>query len=89
MSIDELLHEYYEKVIEGDEIKWSTPPKEMGWTNHQKYYYAEDDLYLIKDEIIDRILFIRAKSLKEVTDTMTKKLKGNILKIFKSFKEDL
>lgn len=89
MSIDKLLHEYYEKVIEGDEVKWVVLPKEMGWNKHKKYYYAGDDLYIIKDENIDRILFIRAKSLKEADGIIFKKIQENISKMLKSFREDL
>lgn len=89
MNIDKLLHEYYEKVIEGDEVKWITPPKEVSLGEQHKYYYAGDELYLIQDATTGRIFFSKAKSLEEAKDNIIKQLEKKISEALKVFKKDL
>lgn len=89
MSIDELLHEYYEKVIEGDEIKWANPPKEVSLGEQHKYYYAGDELYLIQNATTGRIFFSKAKSLEEAKYNIIKQLDKKIYEALKVLKKDL
>lgn len=62
--IDLALHEVF-VAIKDRQIKWQDF-RNVGIEEYYfDYYYAEDELYVIRDRIFDRIEFVKAKSPKE------------------------
>lgn len=66
MNADELFHLLYEKCFTGKyKIRWLAFP-EMGSSEcYYGYYYAEHELYVIRDAMTDQLSFVNAKSPKE------------------------
>lgn len=62
--IDLALHEVF-VAIKDRQIKWQDF-RDVGIEEYYcDYYYAEDELYVIRDRIFDSIMFVKAKSPKE------------------------
>lgn len=62
--VDLALHEVF-VAIKDKQIKWQDF-RNIGIEEYYfDYYYAEDELYVIRDRIFDSIEFIKAKSPKE------------------------
>lgn len=60
IQIDEVFHRIY-GVLE--KINWLDFQKnDIDYSKFYRYYYCEDELYVIKNVITDRIVFERAKS---------------------------
>lgn len=66
-SFDTRVHDFY---VDVENIPWRDF-KDVGLQEYYyDYYYAEDELYLIRDRISLAIWFIEARSPKEALDTL-------------------
>lgn len=66
---DNIAHKFYEIFVKGKSIKWNEFPTESRCgCGYYDYYYAEDELYLVRDRIIGEIFLVKAKSPKEAIE---------------------
>ena len=66
---DNIAHKFYEIFVKGKSIKWNEFPTESRCgCGYYDYYYAGDELYLVRDRIIGEIYFVKAKSPKEAIE---------------------
>ena len=67
--MDKYIHIFYENL---ENIQW-LDFRVVGLENKfYEYYYAEGELYIIRDRVSKAIWFIKAKSPKEALDSLRK-----------------
>ena len=67
--LDKNIHNFYEDI---ENIRW-LDFKVVGLENKfYEYYYAEGELYIIRDRVSKAIWFIKARSPKEALDILKK-----------------
>lgn len=67
MDLDRAFQMVY-KALREKAIKWNDFHKIGVDEDYYDWYYAEDELYVIKDRIFDRLTLIKAKSPKMAMD---------------------
>lgn len=83
--IDELIQDFFKKVVQLRNLNWRSfqiddqnivyySMQELHDINYYRYYYAEGELYVIKDTRYNSIYFIYAKNPKEALKNFLKKI---------------
>lgn len=63
MEIDRIIHQFVDCL---PSIKWNSfNSSEIDCTEFVDYYYAEDGLYIIRDQLMEQYAFIKARSPRE------------------------
>lgn len=67
MSLDKTIHNFHDRI---KDIMWRDF-KDVGLDEYYyDYYYAEEELYLIRDRISECIWFIEARSPKQALESL-------------------
>lgn len=61
-NFDSLIHVFFKHK---DSLRWRNFPKIGLNESYYGYYYAEDELYIIRDGMTNMLYFVEAKSPKE------------------------
>ena len=68
--LDKNIHNFYEDI---ENIQW-LDFKAVGLENiFYEYYYAEEELYIIRDRVTKCMWFINARSPKEALETLKRR----------------
>ncbi len=67
-NIDKQFHEIYEYF---DRIRWESFPSFGIEDYYHGWYYAGEQLFIIRDAMMDSFIFVRAENIKEAYEKYT------------------
>ena len=67
LNVDTAFHMIHRQITNGG-IKWNDFRKVGVEEDYHDYYYAEDELYVIRDRIFNRLTLVKARSPKEAME---------------------